>query len=390
MNLRELQVVAACLASRFGASTVFPLLQQQLDKSVEFSTPVTSYRSLQEGVFLLRNDFPLYSGGVVHHPPLLVAFMSSFNSTNLISLLYACADALIAYQLISMAKCFRNSPLPAWVPGAVYVINPLVLLSSVSKSSVVFSNLAISTALLSALQGNCTLASVSIAIAAYLALYPLLLLMPMLAILQKDKLKTVVVTAATLAMLLFSSYKVNDESWNYLFSTYGVIITFSKIIPNLGLWWYFFVELFEMFIPFFKAVFNLFVISCILPFSLRFYKQPFYAFILCLSWITLTKSYPTLGDGGFLLSFVPFFKPLFGYFRYSVISTLLFIHVSVLSPIFYHLWVDLGSGNSNFFYAISLVYALGLATVLVDLVWAMLRIEYDKGKPNIKLKLTPV
>ncbi|SCV05119.1 LANO_0H00452g1_1 [Lachancea nothofagi CBS 11611] len=390
MNLRELQVVAACLASRFGASTVFPLLQQQLDKSVEFSTPVTSYRSLQEGVFLIRNDFPLYSGGVVHHAPLLVALMSAFSSKNMVSLLYACADTMIAFQLIAMAKCFSRSPLPSWVPGALYVINPLVLLSTVSKSSVVFSNLAISTALLSALQGNSIIAAMAIAVAGYLSLYPLLLVVPMLALLQKDKLKTVFITAATLTALLLSSYKINDENWNYLFSTYGVIITFSKIIPNLGLWWYFFVELFEMFIPFFKAVFNLFVVSCIIPFSLRFHKQPFYAFILCLSWITLTKSYPTLGDGGFLLSFVPFFRPLYGYFRYSVISTLLFIHVTVLSPIFYHLWVDLGSGNSNFFYAISLVYALGLATVLVDLVWAMLRIEYDKGTPNLKLKMTPL
>ncbi|CUS22789.1 LAQU0S07e00122g1_1 [Lachancea quebecensis] len=390
MNLRELQVVLVCLASRFGAAAVFPLLQQQLDKSVEFSTPVTSFRSLQEGVFLLRNDFPLYSGGVMHHAPLLVALMSSFNSNTLISLLFTCADSAIAYQLIAMAKCFQNLHLPAWVPGALYVINPLVLLSSVSRSSVVFSNLAISTALLSALQGKAVLSAASIAVAAYLSLYPLLLLVPILTLLPKDRFKTVAITFTTLAGLLLSSYKINDENWNYLFSTYGVIITFSKIIPNLGLWWYFFVELFEMFIPFFKAVFNLFVVSCIIPFSLRFHKQPFYAFILCLCWITLTKSYPTLGEGGFLLSFVPFFRPLFGYFRYSVISTLLFIHVSVLSPVFYHLWVDLGSGNSNFFYAISLVYALGLATVLVDLVWAMLRIEYDKGKPNLNLKLTPI
>ncbi|CEP64673.1 GPI-anchor transamidase subunit GAB1 LALA0_S13e00364g [Lachancea lanzarotensis] len=390
MNLREAQVVIACVASRFGASTVFPILQHQLDKSVEFSTPVTSYRSLQEGVFLLRNDFPLYSGGVVHHAPLLVALMSAFNNENMVSLLYACADALVAYQLIAMARSFNNSSLPSWVPGALYVINPLVLLSSVSKSSIVFSNLAISTALLTALQGNWVCSAVSIAVASYLSLYPLTLLVPLLALLRDHKLKTVSTTAVTLVTLLLSSYKINDGSWNYLFSTYGVIITFSKIIPNLGLWWYFFVELFEMFIPFFKAVFNLFVVSCIIPFSLRFHKQPFYAFVLCLCWITLTKSYPTLGDGGFLLSFIPFFKPLYGYFRYSVISALLFIHVTVLSPIFYHLWVDLGSGNSNFFYAISLVYALGLATVLVDLVWAMLRIEYDKGKPNLNLKLTPI
>ncbi|SCW04611.1 LAFE_0H17370g1_1 [Lachancea fermentati] len=390
MFSRELQVVVACLGSRFGVSLVFPLLQQQLDKSVEFSTPVTSYRSLEEGVFLLRNDFPVYSGGVVHHAPLLVVLMSALGNSALTSLLYACADALIAYQLIAMTRCFPKSKIPAWVPGALYVINPLVLLSSVSKSSVVFTNLAITTALLSAMQKRTLVAAAAIAMAGYLSLYPLLLLVPIFSLLPQEKLKVTFICLIVLSGLLLSSYKINNDDWNYLFSTYGVISTFSKIIPNLGLWWYFFVELFEMFIPFFKAVFNLFVVSCIIPFSLRFHDQPFYAFVLCLGWITLTKSYPTLGDGGFLLSFVPFFQPLYGYFRYSVISTLLFIHVIVLSPIFYHLWVDLGSGNSNFFYAISLVYALAVSTVLVDLVWAMLRIEYDNGTPNLNLKLTSI
>lgn len=390
MVSREIQVVIACVATRLLIALLFPSLQQQLDKSVEFSTPVTSYRSLAEGVYLLQNGLPVYNGGVVHHMPLLVALLSLFHSDKLTSLLYASLDGLVAYQLISMAKCFTVKAVEPWIVGVLYLVNPLVLLSTISRSSVVFTNLAISTALLSALQDNISVAAIAIAVASYLSFYPLLLLVPMMAVLRSGRLKALVITFLTLAVLLCSSYKVNNDNWDYVRSTYGVLLTFSKIIPNLGLWWYIFIEMFEFFIPFFKAVFNLFVVSFILPFTLRFHKQPFYSFILCLGWITLTKSYPTLGDGGFFLSFIPFFSPLFGYLRYSVVSTLLFVHSIVLSPIFYHLWIDLGSGNSNFFYAISLVYALALASVLVDFVWAMLRIEYDHGKPNLKLKLTQI
>lgn len=390
MVSREIQVVIACVATRLLIALLFPSLQQQLDKSVEFSTPVTSYRSLAEGVYLLQNGLPVYNGGVVHHMPLLVALLSLFHSDKLTSLLYASLDGLVAYQLISMAKCFTVKAVEPWIVGVLYLVNPLVLLSTISRSSVVFTNLAISTALLSALQDNISVAAIAIAVASYLSFYPLLLLVPMMAVLRSGRLKALVITFVTLAVLLCSSYKVNNDNWDYVRSTYGVLLTFSKIIPNLGLWWYIFIEMFEFFIPFFKAVFNLFVVSFILPFTLRFHKQPFYSFILCLGWITLTKSYPTLGDGGFFLSFIPFFSPLFGYLRYSVVSTLLFVHSIVLSPIFYHLWIDLGSGNSNFFYAISLVYALALASVLVDFVWAMLRIEYDHGKPNLKLKLTQI
>lgn len=390
MVSREIQVVVACVATRLLIALLFPSLQQQLDKSVEFSTPVTSYRSLAEGVYLLQNGLPVYNGGVVHHMPLLVALLSLFHSDKLTSLLYASLDGLVAYQLISMAKCFTVKAVEPWIVGVLYLVNPLMLLSTISRSSVVFTNLAISTALLSALQDNISVAAIAIAVASYLSFYPLLLLVPMMAVLRSGRLKALVITFLTLAVLLCSSYKVNNDNWDYVRSTYGVLLTFSKIIPNLGLWWYIFIEMFEFFIPFFKAVFNLFVVSFILPFTLRFHKQPFYSFILCLGWITLTKSYPTLGDGGFFLSFIPFFSPLFGYLRYSVVSTLLFVHSIVLSPIFYHLWIGLGSGNSNFFYAISLVYALALASVLVDFVWAMLRIEYDHGKPNLKLKLTQI
>ncbi|AET38508.1 GPI-anchor transamidase subunit GAB1 Ecym_2812 [Eremothecium cymbalariae DBVPG len=389
MNSREKQVIFGCLTTRLLVSLLFPSLQQQLDKAVEFSTPVTSFRSLQEGVFLLQNDLPVYNGGVVHHLPLLVALMSVVTKDSLISLLYAGIDAVIAYQLMLMSKQFSAQlKMPNWIPGALYAANPLVLLSCVSRSTVTFTNLAISTALLAALQGNVFLASVSIAVAGYLSFYASFLAIPMLFILKRGRLQSVITIIISLSLYLLASYKINNENWNFLRSTYGVVVTFSRLIPNLGLWWYFFIEMFEFFIPFFKAVFNIFAISFITPFSIRFYKQPFYAFILCLGWVTLTKPYPTLGDGGFFLSFVPFFQPLFVYLRYSIISILLFIHAIVLAPIFYHLWIDLGSGNSNFFYAISLVYALALASVVVDLCWSMLRIEYDNGNPKLDVQLT--
>lgn len=391
MNHKEYRVVFACVCSRVLVSFLFPSLQQHLDTSVEFSTPVTSYRSLQEGIFLLKNNLPVFNGGVVHQSPLLIILMSLITNDFLISVFYSLLDGLIAYQLMLMANHFKKQlKLNAWIVGSLYTVNPLVMLSCLSRSSVTFTNLAISTALLSALQGDFILASFSISCAGYLSLYPLLLIIPMLFVLDNNRAKALISIIMSLFSSLVISYKINNKNWNYLASTYGVLIRFNKMIPNLGLWWYFFIEMFEFFIPFFKAIFNLFVVSFIIPFTLRFYRQPFYAFILCLGWITLTKSYPTLGDGGFFISFIPFFQPLFGYLRYSVMSTLLFLHTLVLSPIFYYLWVDLGSGNSNFFYAISLVYALALTSVIINLCWGMLRIEYDHGNPNLNIKLTQI
>lgn len=389
----ENYAVIGCVVARVTVSLLFPSLQTQLDKSVEFSTPMTSYRSLCEGVFMLRNGFPLYHGGVVHHTPLLIAFMSLVELQSLVALLYALTDGLIAYQLICMVKCFRDPGIATWLPGALYALNPLALLSCVSQSSVVFVNACTSTAILCCLQGNIGGFAIAMGTASYLSPYHALMMIPAVSLLPRGinvKATAVVSTLTVLAGLLQLSYMVMGGSWQFLYSAYWAQMNFEKLFPNLGLWWYFFIEMFDMFIPFFKALFNIFTVSFVGPLTVRFYRQPFYALVLCLGWITLTKPYPTLGDAGFFLSFLPFFKPLFGYMRCPLPSTLLFIHAIVLSPIFYHLWVDLGSGNSNFFYAISLVYALALGSILVDLCWSMLRIEYDEGKPNYHLKVTQI
>lgn len=393
MWTREKLILAACVVTRLLVSLLFPSLQQQLDKSVEFSTPFTSYRSLREGVYMLSNNFEPYDGGVVHHAPLLVAMLSFIRSDALVALVYASLDAVIASQLTCIARCFSTFiDIPVWLPSLLYSFNPLVLLSCISRSSVVFTNVCISTAILSALQGEIVLASAAIATAGYLSLYPILLLVPLLSLFKTKgaKVKSIACAIATLALLLCLSNTVCCGSWDFLDATYGSLVRFDKLFPNLGLWWYFFIEMFAAFLPFFKAVFNVVVLSFVGPITVRFYKQPFYAFVLCLGWITLTKPYPTLGDAGFFLSFIPFFKPLYGYLRYTVLSCLLFLHAMLLSPIFYHLWVDLGSGNSNFFYAITLVYALAQASVVADLCWAMLRMDYDQGKPNYSLRITQI
>lgn len=97
MDSTALKVALGCIAIRLAVNSLFPSLQQQLDQSVEFSTPVTSFRSLQEGIYLLRNNIQVYNHGVVHHPPILIFFLSLFNSDRLISLIYALIDGLIAY-----------------------------------------------------------------------------------------------------------------------------------------------------------------------------------------------------------------------------------------------------------------------------------------------------
>jgi GPI-anchor transamidase subunit U len=57
---------------------------------------------------------------------------------------------------------------------------------------------------------------------------------------------------------------------------------------------------------------------------------------------------------------------------------------SILAPLFYDLWIYAGSGNSNFFYAITLVIGLSQVTLAIDFTFAYLRREWERANPEIR------
>jgi len=60
------------------------------------------------------------------------------------------------------------------------------------------------------------------------------------------------------------------------------------------------------------------------------------------------------------------------------------LYATFLGPAFYYLWIYAGSGNANFFYAITLVWSLGLTLVVTDLVYAALVDEFEVERPDVK------
>ena len=67
-------------------------------------------------------------------------------------------------------------------------------------------------------------------------------------------------------------------------------------------------------------------------------------------------------------------------FRHPIVTGLLHLHASLLMPLFNHLWLVQGTGNANFFYASTLVFACSNGAALVDCIWAGLRIAIGDGE----------
>ena len=72
--------------------------------------------------------------------------------------------------------------------------------------------------------------------------------------------------------------------------------------------------------------------------------------------------------------------------RYTFLSLSTILYTSLLGPAFYHLWIYAGSGNANFFYAITLVWSLGQVLLIADSIFAVLRDEWEVERPEMRGK----
>ena len=72
--------------------------------------------------------------------------------------------------------------------------------------------------------------------------------------------------------------------------------------------------------------------------------------------------------------------------RYIFVASSVLLYTTLLGPVFHYVWIYSGSGNANFFYAITLVWNLGLAMLVCDTLFAVLRDEFETERPDMKGK----
>jgi len=77
--------------------------------------------------------------------------------------------------------------------------------------------------------------------------------------------------------------------------------------------------------------------------------------------------------------------------RYVFLAFSMLCYAVLLGPAFLHLWIYAGSGNANFFYAITLVYSLAQIILVADALYAMLRVDWEthEGKDVLEGKADP-
>lgn len=165
----------------------------------------------------------------------------------------------------------------------------------------------------------------ALALASYLSLYPVLLLPPLILLCfdRQSNGRGSGSNAASFAalhsaffaggasLLLYMSYLTTGGSWEFLSSTYGVHLLLPDLTPNVGLWWYFFIEMFDSFREFFLGVFWLHLGGYVGGLCFRVRKQPLFVVTTLLGLFAIFKPYPSISDTSLYFAFLPLYRHIF-------------------------------------------------------------------------------
>ncbi|XP_041375582.1 phosphatidylinositol glycan anchor biosynthesis class U protein-like [Gigantopelta aegis] len=394
-------------------------LPSWLESKNEVVTPLTSWERVEEGLALQENLISAYAGNNFHESPLLLRILGVFSRwPGGVNLLFVLVDAVVGFVLMKIAKEFglyllqkqkqevkkyatnvtkmlhRSKDL-RWLQVYVVVMhffNPYSIATCLAKSTALFSNLAVLLCFLFTLKGNELLSTLFIAVASYQCLYPFVLTAPVAIYFYRKAcpntdnysdmkaagsyIRTSGLVIFWTCLLLGLSFLM-EGSWNFLHSTYGFILTVPDLTPNIGVFWYFFTEMFEHFRTFFLCVFQINAVIFTVPLAITLKDSPVFQMYILVFLMGIFKSYPSYADAALYFSLLPLWRHIFQYMRNKFVVGCMYICCSVFAPILWHLWIYAGSANANFYFAITLTYSTSEVFLVTDLLFAFLRRQFD-------------
>lgn len=84
---------------------------------------------------------------------------------------------------------------------------------------------------------------------------------------------------------------------------------YRDLQPNIGLFWYFFTEMFEHFRTMFLITFQMnATVLYLVPLSLKLRKEPLLLATVLIALMSIFRSYPSVGDVSFYLALLPLWR----------------------------------------------------------------------------------
>ncbi|EFA07117.1 phosphatidylinositol glycan anchor biosynthesis class U protein [Tribolium castaneum] len=389
---------------------MFSRYQSIIANHIEISTPLNSWKRVSEGLCLQSKGINPYEGDLLHEAPITILFYKVLTQwwkldIKTIFLAFDAGTAVVLYfvakkymfhlfieqeenkkqyalnskEFLLSGSDFVNSPV---FVASAFLFNPYTIFNCVGQSTVVFHNFFIALFLFCMLSGSVILSVLSLAICTMMSFYPIVLIIPLFLYsngIYKSKFRAIltpILFIATLAAFITISIGLSNGT-AFMKNVYGFILTVPDLQPNIGLFWYFFTEMFDHFRDLFISSFQInATVLYLIPLSVKFRKDPFLLTFAILCLISVFKSYPCLGDVGFVLSLLPCFIHLFNYSQQGFLVGVIFLITTALGPILWHLWIYSNSANANFYFGVTLAFAIAQIFLVTDILFAYLKREF--------------
>lgn len=375
---------------------------------VEISTPLNSHKRVKEGLFLYKSKIDAYQGDMVHETPLLLTILDFIYSVSpeLVVPIHILTDMATAYILYQMSKefvkqLFRNqnqeksgyanetdelhlkpndmNEIPIFV-FITYLLNPFSILSCIGLSSTVFSNFFLATSFFFMSKQQLLPCLLFLALETTRNLYPVVFIAPIVLVFGKKKtINSLMVACMFISMICIISY-INYAimgSWTFLNGTLGFVFFCHELQPNIGLFWYFFMEMFDHFRTLFLITFQInATILYLIPLTFKLHKDPLMLTTVLISLTSIFRSYPCLGDIALYLAFLPLWRRCCKFMAHNFVVFCFFMITLLIMPALWYLWIYAGSANANFYFGATLAFSTGQIFLVTDLLFAYVKREF--------------
>ncbi|KRZ45241.1 Phosphatidylinositol glycan anchor biosynthesis class U protein [Trichinella pseudospiralis] len=357
-------------------------LVEFLETRIEISTPFNSWIRVKEAFALQNAGFSPYSGDAVHCNPMLLIMFNfiDHNASWFTPFLFCLFDVIAAFLLSNATYLYRlkkhsveNLQKSQFAPNIKHLLlnenenTKISQLHSCKNNNYDHE--------LSPLLRKTVACIFFLTMLLFVDVYFATLIIPVFLFVSQggnfDWKKVVYLNLfffQCLGFFALLSYLCFGD-WSFLNSTIGAVLTLSDLTPNFGLYWYYFVEMFDHFRLFFLFVFHLCPFLYTIPLAINLRKDAFFLIYIQLLISTLFKSYPSIADFAVAYSLIPCFAHLF-HMQYRYLILFMWCTCMVLSPVMWYLWIGQGSANANFFFAITLVYLVAQVFLISDFLQA--------------------
>uniref|UniRef100_A0A0V0J1A2 Phosphatidylinositol glycan anchor biosynthesis class U protein n=1 Tax=Schistocephalus solidus TaxID=70667 RepID=A0A0V0J1A2_SCHSO len=326
------------------------------------------WNRVKEEIFLFRNPNVTEASMALKEPPLFLFSLKALTSLLCDRLMFWILEILGIFSFIiydiTMRKYSVNSLKTVWLPAAtfVYCFNPYTIFAFASQSVGIFSTLTVAWTFIGIASDHTTLASIMCAIGCYINIYSGYLLLAIVVQVRQTPIrvvKSVLAFVLCLGGLLLASAHLDGDDWGFLRYTYLSNIFALDTTPNMGLFWYMYVEMFDHFNTFFVWTMQLLIFGTCVAATLRFYEDPLFLAVILTMSTGILRPYNSIADLGCSLALAAHWRHLTPYFRNLLFTLGLMGTALILSPLFYFTWLRTATSNANFYFAAALIHSLG-------------------------------